>query len=625
MTAIVTPPGPPASSNGHRGTGPASIASLATRHLCAVTHMRTSMLAANGLDADDVLPTPRRWVGRLYSLHVLVDRQFGPMPGVDLGEVKRHCWRAIRQTLIRDAFMLGVVAAAAWLAPWGTLFLSALIAVIIALAGRIKLYHPFVIAVGVGVIVALIAGGPGGEDPFTYPLLAIAACFLIYLADTFWAIRRMRAVIGRVPRPAKRRKGAASSAGPANPALADQFAAVPLAGLEHAVPQSIGHGPGDQSNGHGSGPAAFRPRRRVKALYTREGIVGAGTPLTAATITVAVNKPQKDKEIEPFTAPELLDQVASHIESQGTIDQNRDGFARNHVFIEGKRISLDIPAPRKNGGDTVSGDRQSMNQSFTYGLPELDVTEVVATPARRVRKRPLWWKVTLYICAATWRTLRRTPSGSCETEEVPVPDQSPSAFPARFYVRASTTTWDGELIPSVYVGAVLQAHYLRLIIRPYVLAPIMPQLRQIEHLMDRGIIAQFALAALGTAKTFARTAVTAHKISHRKRLNKREHLKETGLFSTRERYAMYYPDDVHHREDVARVLGVIEMKIFEVAEDFLDQHHVNLEDFRKQIQVFIEKSMVITGGQNSGNFSAGDNNTQQNSSAGSAKGQGSGK
>lgn len=625
MTAIVTPPGSPASSNGHRTPGSASIANLATRHLCAVTHMRASMLAANGLDADDVLPTPRRWVGRLYALHVLADRQFGPMPGVDLGEVKRHCWRAIRQTLIRDAFMLGVVVAAAWLAPWGTLFFSAMIAAVIALAGRVKLYHPFVIAVAVGAIVALIAGGPGGEDPFTYPLLAVAACFLIYLFDTFWAIRRMRAVISRGPRAPSHRRSAAASAAPESAALAQQFTPGVLAGPGRTITQSNGHGAANQSNGHGPDPATFRPRRRVKALYTREGIVGAGTPLAAATITVAVNKPQADKEIEPFTAPELLDQVASHIESQGTVDQTRDGFARNHVFIEGKRIPLDIPAPRKNGDDTVSGDRQPMSQSFTYGLPELDVSEVVATPAQRVRKRPLWWKVTFYICAATWRTLRRTPPGPSETDEVPVPDHSPSAFPARFYVRASTTTWDGELIPSVYVGAALQAHYLRLIIRPYVLAPIMPQLRQIEHLMDRGIIAQFALAVLGTAKAFARTTVAAHKISHRQRPEKGGHLKETGLFSTRERYAMHYPDDIHHREDVARVLDVIEMKVFEVVEDFLDQHHVNLEDFRKQIQVFIEKSMVITGGQNSGNFSVGDNNTQQNSSGGSAKGQSGGK
>jgi hypothetical protein len=99
-----------------------------------------------------------------------------------------------------------------------------------------------------------------------------------------------------------------------------------------------------------------------------------------------------------------------------------------------------------------------------------------------------------------------------------------------------------------------------------------------------------------------------HRLSRRQPRKKGLHLKETGLVSTRERYAMFYPDDVHHREDAARILDVIKMKVFEVTEDFLDQHNVNTEDFKKQIQVFIEKSMVITGGDNSGNFSVGDFN-----------------
>jgi hypothetical protein len=163
----------------------------------------------------------------------------------------------------------------------------------------------------------------------------------------------------------------------------------------------------------------------------------------------------------------------------------RDGFAHRHVLIDGEYVPLDIPAPRSNGHRAAHHAGPSAPESFTYGLPDLDVSEIVATPARRVKKRPLWWKVLLYISAASWRRLRKATLTE-DPAEVPVPSQSPSAFPARFYVRASTTTWDGELIASVYIGAALQAHYLRLIVRPYVLAPIMPQLRRIEHLIDEG-------------------------------------------------------------------------------------------------------------------------------------------
>jgi hypothetical protein len=141
--------------------------------------------------------------------------------------------------------------------------------------------------------------------------LAAAACFLIYTADTFWAMRRMRAILD--DRPGTARRHASSNGGSAaedERMSADRIAAL-LDQDSHALITRL--------NALEPTPAAAR-RQRIKALYVREGIIGAGTPLTPTTITVAVNKPQKDKVIEPFAASDLLDQVASHIESQGTVD-----------------------------------------------------------------------------------------------------------------------------------------------------------------------------------------------------------------------------------------------------------------------------------------------------------------
>jgi hypothetical protein len=575
--------------------------------------MRTSMLAATGLDSSDPWPGPRRWVGRLYALHLLVDQQFAPMAGIDLAEVRRHCWRAIRQTLFRDAAALGVIVAVAWLAPLGTLLLVSVLAAIFAFAGKVKVTSPFVIAAAAGLVLALIAGGPQGDDPFAYPLLALLACFLIYAADTFWAIRRMRAVLTTKPGPAPAQTSAAGLSDPNNLTAADR------------IKMLLSQDPADlvsQLSSQVAGSAARPPRQRVKALYAKDAILGAGTPLQKATITVAVNKPQKGETITPFTASGLLDQIASHIESQGTVGQVPDGYASRHVVIDGQEVTLDLPAPLPNGSHRPGTASTQAHESFTHGLPELDVTEVVAIPVGRVRKRPLWWKVVCYVCAATWRAVRRRADRG-DADEVPDFSPSPSAFPARYYVRASTTTWDGELIASVYVGAALQGHYLRLIIRPYLLAPIAPPLRRAEHLANRGVLVQLFAAVNGTMQACFRKARTAHQVSHRKPRTKKEHQKETGLLSPRERYALDYPDDIHHDEDADRILDVMELKVFKVVEDFLDEHHVNTEDFKQQSQVFIEKSMVITGGQNSGNFSVGNNNTQQ-SPGGSASGQGQG-
>ena len=149
MTAYLSTPDTPEPFNGHRSPGPARIArpaNLATRHLCAVTHMRTHMLTDESFESDD-MEAPRRWVGRAYALRVLVDRQrTGPMPGVDLEEVRRQCRRVIRQTLIRDAAALAALATAACLAPWGTLIVLGLIAAVIVLAGRVKVASPLIIA-----------------------------------------------------------------------------------------------------------------------------------------------------------------------------------------------------------------------------------------------------------------------------------------------------------------------------------------------------------------------------------------------------------------------------------------------------------------------------------------------
>jgi hypothetical protein len=68
------------------------------------------MLPAVIEDPDTFLRRPPQPVGRVYARRVLFERQgLVPMPGVDLTELRRHCYAAFRQTLIRDGAAL-----AAW-------------------------------------------------------------------------------------------------------------------------------------------------------------------------------------------------------------------------------------------------------------------------------------------------------------------------------------------------------------------------------------------------------------------------------------------------------------------------------------------------------------------------------
>jgi hypothetical protein len=571
--------------------------------------MRTSMLTEDSFASDDLEPPPRRWVGRGYAWRVLVDRQrTGPMPGVDVDVIKRHCRRAIRQMFLRDAAMLAVIAIAGCLAPWATIVVLGLIATVVALTGRVKITSPFTIAAALGISLAIISGKPRGSDNFGYPLLAIGLCFVIFTIDSFWAIRRMRAVL-REP---------LSAADDDSPAVAGdpEFEEVDMNGTK--LSDSFLNFRAKEQ-----GPAPSRGKS--KALYDKDGILGAGTPLRPVTFTIAVNKPQKGEQIIPFSASELLEWIASHIESQGTVNRAPDGYAHRHVLVNGKRVPLDIPGPRHNRDRSSGSFSGSEFEAFTYGLPELDVSDVIATPVPRPTYRPFWWIVVRYLLASLAGRGSDSQLGSGDRTAATTPSESPSAFPARRYVKACTGTWDGELVTSVYVGAALQAHYLRLIVRPYVLAPIVPHLAELEYLATRNPFVHIWLAASGTGRACLNIAVAAHNLSLRRNSKGSVTSGRPRAGSMRERYALSYPANSHQIEDASRILQVIEMKIFKVTGEYLDSHMVDTEEYDRQIQVFAENSMVIFGGENSGNFSVGNNNTQQNSGGGSAGGQGNGK
>jgi hypothetical protein len=589
----------PESLNGHRSPTSGNPKSLATRHLCAVTHMRRFMLSDESFESEPSETAPKRWVGRAYALSVLADEQrTGPMPGVDIGKVKEECWSAIRQTLLRDATVIAVIAMAAIFDPQGTFIMIGLTAAGIALAGRIKTSLPLVLAAAI--LLALIVGSPRGRAPFAIPLVAFGICFLIYVTDSFWASRRVRTAM----------RGTTAGPSPQSPPEPD---------LLQLTTTRNSDGSSFSLRGLEDNHGIRAPRQRSTVFYDKTGILGAGTPLTPVTFTVAVDKPQEGKTIDPFDVSGLLEQISAYVESQGTINDRSDGYAHRRVWIKGQWHWLDIPAPRENERFSRPGRLPDQgNAAFTHGLPNLDVDEVIAIPGPRVRLRPLWRIVARRVLMHVLRINRRQPPGAGDS---PAPSDSPSVFPARRYVRARTVTWDGELIISVYVGAALQAHYLRLIIRPYILAPMVPHLRQVEDIADQNIIVHLVVAIRGTALGLFRAATVASKFGRRRDQTARRKSKRTRLLSTRERYAMNDTDSVHHQEDARRIFQVVQMKIFDVTETYLEEHNVDIEEFKKQMQIFIEKSMFISGGDNSGNFSIGDNNRQQQGSPGGSPGE----
>jgi hypothetical protein len=69
------------------------------------------------------------------------------------------------------------------------------------------------------------------------------------------------------------------------------------------------------------------------------------------------------------------------------------------------------------------------------------------------------------------------------------------------------------------------------------------------------------------------------------------------------------------------MIDVMALKIFSVTREYLKDHNVDLEDYDKQVQVFINSTVIGGDIKNSGNLAIGEKNKQQQgSSGGSNKG-----
>jgi hypothetical protein len=324
----------------------------------------------------------------------------------------------------------------------------------------------------------------------------------------------------------------------------------------------------------------------VRVYYAADKIVGAGTSLQPLTLTVPLDKPlDASHEIGMFSVSELMTELSGHLLSQGAGDAAADGWAYRPLAPDEAGLN-----PHEPG-------------HFTYGLPHLDVTEVVATPAPDTDR---WLGTPFTVTRLDYRSpMNNDMSG--------LADRSPAAHKERHYVRVMTTSWDGELTTTVFANATLQGHFLRVIMRPYVLAPVVKDLGAAYDLTQWN---RFFLACVAVRVTIRQVLAAAAKF---KRPDSKPDKKSGArsrrphLVSIREDYARPYVTNMQQGEDANRAIEVVEEKIFRVIVDFLKRHNVDVTDFEKQMQNIIYNNTV------NGNITSG---TFNNSQIASLSGQG---
>jgi hypothetical protein len=195
-------------------------------------------------------------------------------------------------------------------------------------------------------------------------------------------------------------------------------------------------------------------------------------------------------------------------------------------------------------------------------------------------------------------------------------DRSPSEHPERHYLRASTSSWDGQLVASVYVNTSLQGHYLRVIMRPFVLAPLVFDLKAADDLASWNPLILLFLAVSVTVRGFLNVIGKLGRGHAGTGKSDEDRPVRSGLRSTRESYARPYVNNIHQQEDSDRAIRVIQQKVFSGTMEYLRKHNIDIEDYERQIQNIVQ-SYTIMG---DGNITSG---TFNNSQVASVIGQGS--
>ncbi|MCW2910485.1 MAG: hypothetical protein JWL68_5274 [Actinomycetia bacterium] len=474
------------------------------------------------------------------------------MSAVSVEGVRRHCWAALWQTFFRDAAAAIALACAVFLDPWGTARTIGIILLVIVVLGRVRLLSPVVLAVALGVALALVSDDARARASFAVPLICLGAVFLIYMADILWSVWQVRKLWPEPSLPQSAPSAAASLA---------------------VWPRDAGETPasGVESDGQGASAGEFSVAPPRQVYYDKDGIVGAGTPFTPLPLTVPLDT-RKDKAqgIEVFTAATLLAYVGQHIFTQGVGDGQVHGYAHGPLSAKDGR-----PDPLRP-------------THFTYGLPYLDVGMVITVPVPRSRA----------IALLPVRTLRLHYPDLPPAHDVvaEVAGRSPSVHPERHYLRASASSWDGQLVASVYVSAALQGHCLRVVVRPYVLAPIVSDLKVADELRERRLAVQVAVAAGLTLRQFVTAARKVRELADRSGKPPRSRPVKRGLVSIRELYAQPIADNMHQADDADRILRVMELKIVRVTMDYLRSCNIDIEDYETQVTNYVQSNTIVGSG-----------------------------
>ncbi|MFJ4791086.1 hypothetical protein [Streptomyces sp. NPDC088794] len=165
---------------------------------------------------------------------------------------------------------------------------------------------------------------------------------------------------------------------------------------------------------------------------------------------------------------------------------------------------------------------------------------------------------------------------------------------ARRFLCARMTSWDGELVASLFVGFAYENHYLRVVVRPHVVNPVHPDLREAEKKSrNTGWSSRRHTAYLAAVDTgwFLVGLFRRAKSSEQRPAQD----PGKGPVSLREVYSTRYMDDMLQYDDARRYIDMMQGRVLAAVEGFLVDHNVDTVAYREQITVVLNNGIINTG------------------------------
>jgi len=178
------------------------------------------------------------------------------------------------------------------------------------------------------------------------------------------------------------------------------------------------------------------------------------------------------------------------------------------------------------------------------------------------------------------------------------------------------TSWDGELVASLFVGFAYENHYLRVVVRPHVVNPVHPVVRGAEQKAgSRGWSWRRRTAYLAAVDT----GWFVVRLFQRPKKGEEHPAQDPGKgpVSLREVYSTRYMDDMLQYDDARRYIEMMQGRVLAAVEGFLVEHNVDTGEYRERIMVVLNSGIINTGEMSNVQNQPGAVGSQQ--SAGGAK------